>query len=431
MGRKTFSSLRFYNYRIWVAGALVSNIGTWMQRVAQDWLVLTVLTDADATAVGIVTALQFGPQILLLPLTGYAADRMDRRTLLAITQAAQGLLALCLGLLTISGYVELWHVFVFGALLGCTTAFDAPARQSFVSDLVPETHLANAVALNSANFNASRTVGPAVAGVLIAVAGSGWAFIINAASFAAVLFSLSRMRRAEFYSPNSELRGGKGSLLDGFRYVWQRRDLSIIMCMFFLIGSFGLNFPIYIATMAATVFHMDAQGFGLLTATLATGSVTGAVLAAGRDKPTPNIIVKAALMFGIMSLVGALMPGYLTFAVALFFIGISVQTFTTSANAFVQLSATPAVRGRVLALLLTIALGGQAMGAPLVGWIADAFGPRWALAVGALSALISYALGRRMLLKKAAPASPESLAVPGLPDVATIPANPDSTSRSE
>lgn len=398
--RKTFSSLRFYNYRIWVGGALISNIGTWMQRVAQDWLVLTVLTDHDATAVGIVTALQFGPQIALLPLTGYAADRMDRRKLLAITQAAQGLLALSLGLLTLSGFVELWHVFVFGALLGCTTAFDAPARQSFVSDLVPDTHLANAVALNSANFNASRTVGPAVAGVLIAVAGSGWAFIINAASFAAVLLSLSRMRREEFYSPNSELRGGKGSLLDGFHYVRQRRDLSIIMCMFFLIGSFGLNFPIYIATMAATVFHMDAQGFGLLTSTLAAGSVTGAVLAAGREKPTNLIIVNASLIFGITCLLGAMMPGYLTFAAALFFIGISVQTFTTSANACVQLSTAPATRGRVLALLLTVALGGQAMGAPLVGWIADTMGPRWALGVGALSGLVSYALGKKMLLGK-------------------------------
>ena len=186
-----FQSLRSYNYRLWAGGALVSNVGTWMQRIGQDWLVLTVLTDHSATAVGTVMALQFGPPLLLLPLTGFAADHLDRRRLLMLTQAAAGLLALGLGLMTLAGVLQLWHVYGVALLLGCVTAFDAPARQAFVSDLVSDEHLANAVALNSASFNAARMLGPAVAGVLIAAIGEGWLFIVNAASYAAVLASPS------------------------------------------------------------------------------------------------------------------------------------------------------------------------------------------------------------------------------------------------
>ena len=185
--KSTFRSLRIFNYRLWAAGAIVSNMGTWMQRTAQDWLVLTELTHKNATAVGIVMALQFGPQLLLLPLTGFAADHLDRRKLLFATQAAMGALALGLGILTVTGVVQLWHVYVFALLLGCVTAFDAPARQTFVSELVGEAELSNAVALNSTSFNAARMIGPAIAGMLIASVGSGWVFLINAASFAAVL----------------------------------------------------------------------------------------------------------------------------------------------------------------------------------------------------------------------------------------------------
>ena len=195
----TFSSLRTYNFRVWSIGALVSNIGTWMQRIGQDWLVLTVLTDNSATAMGIVMALQFGPPLLLLPLTGYAADHMDRRRLLLWTQAAAGLLALGLGLVTLLGVVELWQVYGFALLLGCVTAFDAPARQAFVSDLVADDQLANAVALNSTSFNAARMLGPAVAGVLIAAVGEGWLFVINAGTYAAVLVSLSYLRVRELH----------------------------------------------------------------------------------------------------------------------------------------------------------------------------------------------------------------------------------------
>lgn len=393
-----FLSLGNFNYRVWTSGSLVSNIGTWMQRVAQDWLVLTVLTDHNATAIGFVTALQFGPQILLLPITGYAADRVDKRKLIAATQATQAILALSLGLLTITGLVELWQVYIFAGLLGCATAFDAPARQSFVGDLVKEEHLSNAVALNSASFNASRMVGPAIAGWLIVVVGSGWVFILNAASFAGVLVSLRYMRVGEL-RPRNKPDHQYGTLLDGFRYVWQRADLKIILCMYAITGALGLSSSIYIATMATTVFHLQAQGYGMLSSMLAIGSVTGALLSARRNRPTLKLIVVAVALFGGSCLLAALMPDYYFFAAALVLVGISIQTFGTSANAFVQLSTTPDMRGRVMAILLAIALGGQALGAPFVGWVANTFGARWALVLAAVSGLISFALGTIYLSK--------------------------------
>ena len=259
-----FRSLRIYNYRIWAAGAIVSNVGTWMQRIAQDWLVLTQLTPRNATAVGIVMALQFGPQVILLPITGYAADHFDRRKLLYATQASMGLLALGLGILTITGAVQLWHVYVFAGLLGCVTAFDAPARQTFVSDIVGEADLSNAVGLNSTSFNAARMIGPAIAGLMIARVGTGGVFIINAISFLAVIASLTLLRTAELHR-SAFKNVVKGRLADGFRYVGTRRDLQVVLLMLFIIGTFGLNFPIFISTMSVTVFHAGAGEYGVLT----------------------------------------------------------------------------------------------------------------------------------------------------------------------
>src|SRR3984893_16545931 len=279
----TFRSLKGFNYRLWAAGAIVSNVGTWMQRIAQGWLVLTQLTHNNATAMGVVMALQFGPHLLLLPLTGYAADHLNRRKLLIGTQAAMGALALGLGILTVTGLVALWHVYVFAFLLGSVSAFDAPARQTFVSELVGEADLSNAVALNSPSFNAARMIGPAIAGVLIAALSSGWVFLINAASFVAVLCSLGFLRVGEFHLSKRAVRA-RGSLAEGFRYVWKRPDLKAVLLMLFLIGTFGLNFPIFISTMSVTVFHAGAGQYGLLTSIMATGSVAGALLAASRTK---------------------------------------------------------------------------------------------------------------------------------------------------
>ncbi|MDB5841870.1 MAG: transporter [Herminiimonas sp.] len=388
----TFRSFDNFNYRIWAAGSLISNVGTWMQRTAQDWLVLTQLTGGSATAVGIVMSLQFGPQLLLLPLTGYVADHFNRRKVLFATQTAMGVLALGLGILTLAGHVQLWHVYVFAFLLGSVSAFDAPARQTFVSDLVGESDLANAVALNSTSFNAARMVGPAIAGLLIASTGTGWVFLINAVSYIAVLCSLA-MLRLDHLQLKDRARHAQGGLLAGFRYVWSRPDLKAMLLMLFLLGTFGLNFAIFISTMAVSVFHAGAGEYGILTSAMAIGSVAGALLAANRAQPHIYRIVAAAAVFGLGCGVAAMMPTYGLFAAVLVVIGISAQIFTTSTNSVVQLSTEPGMRGRVMAILLGILLGATPLGAPFVGWVADRFGPRWALAVAAASGIAAAIVG--------------------------------------
>jgi len=394
----TFRSLQAFNYRMWAGGAFVSNVGTWMQRTAQDWIVLTQLTHHNATAVGMVMSLQFGPQVLLLPLTGFAADHLDRRRLLFITQGAMGALALGLGVLTVAGLVQLWQVYMFAFLLGCVSAFDAPARQTFVSELVTEADISNAVGLNSTSFNAARMIGPAIAGVLIAAVGSGWVFLINAASFAAVLCSLSLLRVDELHHTDRAHRT-RGSLVEGFQYVWKRPDLKAMLLMLFLIGTFGLNFPIFISTMSVTVFHAGASQYGMLSSVMAVGSVGGALLAARREKPHIAILLAGGAVFGFGCALSAIMPNYWLFGLALVLIGVSAQTFTTTVNSIVQLSTEPAMRGRVVAILLAIALGGTPIGAPIVGRVADAWGPRWALGIAAASGFGAAIVGVGYLMK--------------------------------
>jgi MFS family permease len=400
--RGTFRSLQGYNYRVWAAGALVSNVGSWMQRTAQDWIVLTELTHRNATAMGIVMGLQFGPQILLLPLTGFVADHLDRRKVLFCTQAAMGLLALGLGLLVVTGLVQLWHVYIFAFLLGCAAAFDSPARQTFVAELVEERFLPNAVALNSTSFNAARMIGPAIAGGLIAAVGSGSVFLINALSFVAVLCSLALLRTDQL-KPSHRAASTRGSFVEGFRYVLRRPDLKVILFMLFLIGTFGLNFSIFISTMSVTVFHAGAGQYGLLTSMMAAGSVAGALLAAARARPGIPVLLAGAATFGFGCAVAAMMPNYLAFGIVLFVIGLAAQTFTTSTNSLVQTSTEPGMRGRVIAILLAIALGGTPVGAPIVGWIADSFGPRWALGAGAAAGLLAAAVAVVYLARRRRP----------------------------
>jgi MFS family permease len=393
-----FHSLGSYNYRLWAAGALVSNVGTWMQRIGQDWLVLTVLTRHNATAVGTVMALQFGPPLLLLPLSGFAADHLDRRRLLLWTQGASGVLALGLGLLTIFGLVQLWQVYGFALLLGCITAFDAPARQAFVSDLVTDEVLANAVALNSASFNAARMLGPAVAGVLIAAVGEGWLFLINAASYGAVMASLWFLRVHELHT---EPRPGRtrGSLLAGFGYVWRRPDLVAVLVMLFLLGTFGFNFAIFISTMSVTVFHGDASQYGLLTSSMAAGTMCGALFSAQRPFPGMVLMAVASAVFGTSVAVAAVMPGPYLFAAVLFVVGLAALTFMTASNSMMQLTTERAMRGRVLALRIAVVMGGTPIGAPLVGWVVDRFGARWALGVGALAGVAAAAVALVYLVR--------------------------------
>lgn len=393
-----FRSLGNYNYRLWAGGAIVSNVGTWMQRTAQDWLVLTQLTHNNATAMGIVMALQFGPQILLLPITGFTVDRLDTRKILIATQSAMGALALGLGLLTITGLVQIWHVYVFAFLLGCVGAFDSPARQVFVSELVGQEHLSNAVGLNSTSFNAARMLGPAVAGILIAAVGTGWVFLINAVSFLAVLTSLCLLRVHELHRTDRPGPSRSG-LLEGFGYVWRRPEHMVVLLMLFLIGTFGVNFPIFISTMSVTVFHKGAGEYGLLTSIMAVGSVSGAFLAARRSKSRIGVLIVGATLFGTGLGLGALMPNYWFFGLALALVGVAAQTFTTSSTSLLQLSTEPAMRGRVMAIMLAIALGGTPIGAPIVGWVADRFGPRWALCVGAAAGFSAALVGLIYLVR--------------------------------
>ncbi|GEL48857.1 MFS transporter [Cellulomonas hominis] len=383
----TFASLRYVNYRLWFAGALVANIGTWMQRVAQDWLVLTDLSDDSGLAVGITTALQFAPTLLLSAWAGVLADRVNRRKLLMVTQGAQGVLAFGLGALVLSGHAELWHVYVFAALLGAVAAVDQPVRQTFVAELVPAGRLSNAVGLNSTSFNAARLIGPGLAGLLIAAVGTGWVFVINGVSFAATILALLLMRTSELH-PMPVAPRAKGQIREGIRYVRGRTDILVIMAVIGVVSTFGLNFQMTSALMARAEFGKGAGEYGILGSVLAIGSLGGALLAARRERPRVRLVIGAAFGFGVATGVQALMPTYASYAVACIPVGLASLTMLTAANTTIQMSTDPVVRGRVMSLYMIVMLGATPIGSPIVGWIGETFGPRWSIGIGSITALI-------------------------------------------
>ncbi|HEY3438344.1 MAG TPA: MFS transporter [Actinotalea sp.] len=385
--KSTFASLRYVNYRLWFAGALVANVGTWMQRVAQDWLVLTVLTRESGVAVGITTALQFAPVLFLSAWAGVLADRLDRRKLLIATQVSQGVLAGGLGLLVLSGNAQLWHVYVFATLLGCVSAIDGPARQTFVADMVPRERLSNAVGLNSASFNAARMIGPGAAGLLIGWVGIGWVFTINALTFAATIFALTQMRKDQL-QPVQHAERRKGQIREGIAYVRGRSDILVVMAVISVVSTFGLNFQLTSAMMARTEFGKGPQEYGILGSILAIGSLTGALLAARREQPRVRLVIGAAFGFGIATGVMALMPTYTTYAIACIPVGLASLTMMTAANSTIQMSTDPVMRGRVMSLYMVVFLGATPVGSPIVGWIAETFGARWSIGVGSITALM-------------------------------------------
>ncbi len=398
----TFRALSNHNYRLYAAGGVVSNTGTWMQRVAQDWLVLQ-LTNNSGTALGITTGLQFLPILLLSPYAGLIADRFPKRRLLQVTQLMMALPALLLGVLAITGLVETWHVYTLAFVFGIGTAFDAPARQSFVSEIVSKDDVSNAVGLNSASFNAARIVGPALAGFMIAGLGggasaTGWVIAINALSYGAVVFVLQRMRTSELDSPLPQGRQ-KGMIRDGMRYIRSRPDIMMILAIVFFTGTFGLNFQMTSALMATEVFDKGASEYGILGTTMAVGSLAGALLAARRGVVRHRLVILAALAFGIAEVVAGVLPSYLTFALWTPVLGITALTMITAANTTIQLTVAPELRGRVMALYMMIFMGGTPLGAPIVGWVGEVFGARWTLigggAMTVLGTLVAVAVFSR------------------------------------
>jgi len=379
----TFASLKIYNYRIFAAGALISNTGTWMGRVAQDWLVLTELTPHSSVALGIVTGLQFAPIVLFAPLGGVITDRFPKRRILFATQTALALTSLLTGVLVVTGAVQLWHIYLLAFVQGVATALDNPARQTFVSEMVPHDSLSNAVGLNSASFNGARLIGPGVAGLVIAAFGTGPAFFINTLSFVAVLLALSRMRPGEL-TPGPRTRGN-GQLRAGLRYVRGRPDIVLIMALVFVLGTFGMNFQMTTALMATAVFHKGAGGYGLLGSIMAVGSLSAALFSARRQNPRLQILLVALGAFVVASAAAALAPSYVWFAVLLIPVGLTALTVLTTANSMVQLSVDPAMRGRVMALYMAVFMGGTPLASPLIGWIGSAWGPRWTILVGSIA----------------------------------------------
>ncbi|MET8678921.1 MFS transporter [Streptomyces sp. NPDC004647] len=387
----TFRSLKVRNYRLFATGQVVSNTGTWMQRIAQDWLVLS-LTGSSA-AVGITTALQFLPMLLFGLYGGVIADRFPKRQLLLITQAAMGLTGLALAALTLSGQVQVWHVYLMAFLLGMVTVVDNPARQAFVVEMVGQDDLRNAVSLNSANFQSARLVGPAVAGVLITAVGSGWAFLLNGLSFIAPLAGLLLMRTGELHKVERAPRG-KGQLREGLRYVAGRPDLIWPIVLVGFIGTFGFNFPIWLTAFVDDIFHAGAGTYGLLNTLMAIGSLVGALLAARRGASRLRLLIGAAVLFGVLEMTAALAPAFWVFAALLVPIGMFGMTINVTANSSVQLATDPAMRGRVMSLFMMVFMGGTPVGAPIVGWLTDAYGARIGfLAGGLISALAAVAVG--------------------------------------
>ncbi|MCM1969825.1 MULTISPECIES: MFS transporter [unclassified Streptomyces] len=385
----TFGSLRVRNYRLFFLGQVVSNTGTWMQRIAQDWLVLSLT--GSATAVGITTALQFLPMLLFGLYGGVLVDRLPKRPTLLVTQTAMALTGLALAALTLTGHVEVWHVYLAAFAVGLATVVDNPARQTFVSEMVGPDQLQNAVSLNSANFQSARLIGPAVAGLMITGVGTGWAFLCNGLSFVAPITGLLLMRARELHVVERAPRG-KGQLREGLQYVAGRPELIWTIVLVGFVSTFGFNFPVYLSAFADDVFHAGAGSYSLFNTLMAVGSLSGALLAARRGTARLRMVVLAAVAFGSLQIVAALAPSLWTFALFMVPIGMFGMTVNVTANSNVQLSTDPAMRGRVMSLYMMVFMGGSPIGAPIAGWITDVYGVRAGLASGGAMAALSAAV---------------------------------------
>jgi citrate synthase len=384
-----FRSLRHYNYRVWFFGALVSNIGTWMQRIAQDWLVLTVLTDESGVSVGVTTMLQFAPAVVLAPWAGAVVDRVDKRHVLIATQLASALTALALGVLVLTDTCELFHVYVFAAVLGAATAFDFPTRHAFVGEVVGAKDLSNAVSLNSASYNVGRIIGPASAGLLIAGVGIGPVFIINAGTYCATLLALLRMHLHEL-APKQPAPRTPGQIRSALRYALDQPAIMLVLSVVLLVGGFGNNFELTTALMARLEYERGAGEYGLFVSLFAIGSLAGALMSAHRERPRLRVVLAGAAWFGVANIAAAAasLTTYWVFALSLVPVGMALLNLMTTANATVQLSTAPSMRGRVIALYMMVMMGGTAVASPLIGWLGQTFGPRTTLVCSGSASIV-------------------------------------------
>jgi len=384
--RGTFGSLAIRNYRLYFVSMLISMAGSWMQRLGQSWLVLHLT--GSGIDLGVVNALQFLPLLLLGAWGGVIADRADKRRLIMLTQSAMGALAAVLGALTLLGMVRLWMVDLLALSLGVVTAVDTPARQAFVPEMVDRAHVSNAVSLNSAVFTSSRVIGPAAAGLVITLVGTGWCFVLNAISFAAVLVALIAMD-PKGLQRRPELGRQPGQLVEGLRYVWSHRGLRLPLFLLAMTGTFALNWSVTLPLLAQRTFHGDANTYGVLFSVLGLGSLAGALFTAARRHPSDRLLMISLAAFGVLMLGAAVAPGLQAEIAILIPLGVAAIAFQTTANSLLQLRSDPGLRGRVMAIYSVVFLGTTPIGAPIVGWVAQLLGARAGVAVGGIAILVA------------------------------------------
>ena len=378
-------SFRHRNYRILFPANAASNIGTWAQRVAQDWLVLQ-LTDNSGIYLGLVTAVQFAPVLLFSLQGGALADRINKRKLLVFTNLIGALSSLCLGLLVVAGHVQVWHVFFFALTLGISSALDAPIRQSFTSEIVGHSDIANAVSLNSANFNAGRLVGPALSGLLIARFDTGPSFLINSFTYVFVILALLRMRESDFFIQEKKVT--QGTVREGLDYALARPDLYVVMLVVFFVATFGLNMQIFNALMATKEFGKGPASYGLLGTYVAIGSLTGALISARLERFRRTLfVIKGGAIFSLAITLLAIAPTYTWYSLWLPICGFSALITLITANSLIQVNSDPSIRGRVSGIYLLIFMGGTPFGSPLIGWLVEVIGVRETIALCGLISL--------------------------------------------
>lgn len=386
----TFSSLHVRNYRLYYIGQIISTSGTFMQSVAQAWLVLSLTN--SGTALGITAALQYVPILLLGPFGGLMADRFPKRKILFFTQSGAGLLALILGTLVATGLIRVWMVYILAFCLGMINVIDNPTRQTFYMELVGPDNLRNAVTLYSTLVNLARVIGPAIAGVLIAAVGLAPCFFINGISYIAVIIMLAFIRKDELYLTEPE-KPASGQIREGFKYVLSTPVIASVLMMMAIVGTLTIEFQVSLPLVAQSTFHGDASSYAFLTASLGIGAASGGLFFAGRKGITPNKLISASLLFGLAMLAASVMPSLILTGAAMFFVGACMINFSSLGNSILQLTSSPHMRGRVMSLWSIAFLGSTTIGGPLVGWLAGVAGARWGLAMGGFAALSAALLG--------------------------------------